>query len=84
MTDHRVRCDACGKPALPVHYDYVRDQNDGTGRTEWSSKEIDLCHEHTIEWLNYLLLAKVAPSCFTGSQEKFTAWAKAQKWEPKI
>lgn len=81
MTDKRIRCDSCGAPAKPVDYDFVR-ESDGIGGTDWNSKTIDLCHEHTIERLRKFL--EEPPKAPAECQKRaFSAWAKGQKWEPR-
>ena len=80
MTEKKVRCDACGGPALEIRYNYTRDM-DGAGSMETNSDSVDLCHKHMQEQLQKFLQEPSKAPADSG-KDQFKRWAKDLHWEP--
>lgn len=80
MVEKKVLCDACGKPAEEVRYNFTRDA-DAAGSIETNYDTIDLCREHAVKRLQEFLQAPpMAPMhC---EKDCFKRWAKELKWKP--
>ena len=80
MTEKKVRCDACGGPALEIRYNYIREM-DGAGSMETNSDSVDLCHRHMQDALQKFLHEPPKATADCG-KDAFTRWAKGLHWEP--
>ena len=82
MIERKIRCDACGAPALEIRYNYTRDM-DGAGSMETNSDSVDLCHQHMQQELQKLLREPKAAPAESG-KDAFTRWVKGYcTWVPK-
>lgn len=80
MTEKKVRCDACGQPAVELRYDFdrVRDAADGLD-TEY--KTVDLCAKHLQERLQIFLQEPPKAPTECGKQA-FSKWVQGLGWKP--
>lgn len=81
MTEKKVRCDACGRAALEIRYNFVRER-DGAGDMETNHDTVDLCHEHMQQELQKMLGESRSIQSISGTPEGFTRWVKEYcRWE---
>ena len=79
MTENKVRCDACGRPALTINYNF-RTENK-CGYSDHVCDTVDLCHGNMQEALQRRLKEPPAAPAESG-KDIFGRWAKALHWEP--
>jgi len=78
MTEKKIRCDACGAPAMEVRYNFRREIS-ASGSSETESDSIDLCHEHAITSLQSFL--KDWNNTAQALKDNFSDWAKSRTWK---